>query len=144
MKTLTYQQYALLDEDAAIHWTVDEFHAEWERAREKGWQAIVAEYEAMPYRQYLQTDHWRWLSERAKHRDGNRRVLCNAGDRTLNAHHRSYEPSRYELRSRTSRRSASGATTYTTNASRSLTLLSASLASTLRSSPSASSSRQAQ
>lgn len=55
----------------------------WERDR----QAFLA---AMPYQDYLQTDHWRKTARAAKERAGFRCALCNERGQ-LHAHHRTYE-----------------------------------------------------
>lgn len=46
---------------------------------------------AMPYSEYLKTDHWKDLSAKAKTEAGNRCQLCNSGDKALHTHHRTYE-----------------------------------------------------
>ena len=49
-----------------------------------------AVFGAMPYREYLETDHWRLKAEGAKDRASNRCQLCNSNN-NLQAHHRTYE-----------------------------------------------------
>lgn len=44
----------------------------------------------MPYKQYLQTRHWKMVAARARHRANNRCQLCNCPD-SLEVHHRTYE-----------------------------------------------------
>lgn len=43
------------------------------------------------YRAYLESPHWRSLSRWAKWKAGYRCQLCNAYDKPLDAHHRTYE-----------------------------------------------------
>ena len=56
--------------------------------------SVVSEYptvlKAIPYKQYLQTDHWQSVRKEALERAGGRCQVCNANDR-LHTHHRSYE-----------------------------------------------------
>ena len=49
-----------------------------------------SELNNMPYAEYLKTEHWQKLRERAKERDGNKCVLCSSKER-LEVHHSSYE-----------------------------------------------------
>lgn len=51
----------------------------------------------MPYKEYLQTDHWKEVSTKARYRAGYRCQLCNAGNKSLQAHHRTYENRGREL-----------------------------------------------
>ncbi len=101
MLTSTYQQYALIDEDAAYYWAIDDLYVDWENgcleALEEGWQKMLAEYAAMSYAEYLRTPHWRFLSDAVKRRDGYRCLLCNDDSATLNAHHRTYATRGEEL-----------------------------------------------
>lgn len=43
------------------------------------------------YGEYLKTEHWQKIREAAILRAGERCMLCNAGNVTLNVHHRTYE-----------------------------------------------------
>lgn len=45
---------------------------------------------SLPYLQYLQSDHWKETSTKARRRAGNRCQLCNSADQ-LQVHHRTYE-----------------------------------------------------
>lgn len=42
------------------------------------------------YKEYLKTDHWIELREKARKRDGNRCRLCDSSE-DLNVHHRTYD-----------------------------------------------------
>jgi hypothetical protein len=46
---------------------------------------------AAEYQKYLKTPHWRTVSRLAKWRAGHRCQLCNADDKPLETHHRTYE-----------------------------------------------------
>lgn len=52
---------------------------------------------AMPYREYLKTDHWKATRNAALKRAGFRCQVCNNGNVTLNVHHRTYENRGNEL-----------------------------------------------
>jgi len=54
-------------------------------------------YATMPYRKYLQTYRWSQTRALARERAGDRCQLCNAGNRTLHTHHRTYERRGHEL-----------------------------------------------
>ncbi len=45
---------------------------------------------SMPYKEYLQTDHWKKTREAAYKSAENRCQVCNAANRPLHAHHRTY------------------------------------------------------
>ena len=49
------------------------------------------ELRAMPYKEYLQTPHWKRKREEKVRAAGLRCQLCNRGSVTLNVHHRTYE-----------------------------------------------------
>jgi 5-methylcytosine-specific restriction endonuclease McrA len=51
----------------------------------------VAELKTMPYKQYLQTEHWQKFRKEALEWADYRCQLCNNGNTTLNVHHRTYE-----------------------------------------------------
>jgi hypothetical protein len=51
----------------------------------------VAWLRSIPYDFYLKTDHWLALRARLVKAAGHRCRLCNAGNVTLNVHHRTYE-----------------------------------------------------
>lgn len=53
-------------------------------------QFNVDQLKRMPYREYLQTDHWQEVRTRALEASGHRCQLCNA-DSTIHIHHRTYE-----------------------------------------------------
>jgi hypothetical protein len=94
MATTAYQQYALiLDEDSAFYWAVDDLHADL-IAEVDAWLTRQDELDSMPYSAYLLSPEWKNLADAAKHRDGYRCRLCNASDRPLNAHHRTYRAAR--------------------------------------------------
>ena len=46
---------------------------------------------AMPYQDYLQTDHWKTTRRAAIKAAHKRCQVCNAGDRRLEVHHRTYD-----------------------------------------------------
>jgi hypothetical protein len=46
---------------------------------------------ALPYKEYLQTPHWKHLREDKVRAAGHRCQLCNRGSVTFNVHHRTYE-----------------------------------------------------
>lgn len=48
-------------------------------------------YRAMPYDEYLKTEHWQTLREKALKRAGHRCQLCNTSLGSLHVHHRTYE-----------------------------------------------------
>jgi hypothetical protein len=50
----------------------------------------VAVLAAMPYDEYLRTDHWRWMRRRALVAADERCQLCNAPN-ALEVHHRTYD-----------------------------------------------------
>jgi 5-methylcytosine-specific restriction endonuclease McrA len=62
-----------------------------ERAARSRMRKRREKYQAMPYDQYLQTDHWQEVRRLALGRADNRCQLCNDGDSTLDVHHRTYE-----------------------------------------------------
>ena len=49
------------------------------------------ELRAMPYKEYLQTPHWKRKREEKVRAAGRRCQLCNRGSVSLNVHHRTYE-----------------------------------------------------
>lgn len=63
----------------------NKFHA-WQEASQEQVQALAA----MPYREYLQTDHWKEMRRVALRRARYRCQLCHANT-PLNVHHRTYE-----------------------------------------------------
>ena len=50
----------------------------------------VSYLRTMPYKEYLQTEHWKAIRKRALDYAGHRCQLCNTGD-SLQVHHRTYE-----------------------------------------------------
>ena len=48
-------------------------------------------YRAMPYPEYLQTDHWQDLREEALERANHRCQVCNSNEDRLETHHRCYD-----------------------------------------------------
>lgn len=48
-------------------------------------------YRAMPYPEYLKTEHWQTLREKALTRADHRCQVCNAQIASLHVHHRTYE-----------------------------------------------------
>lgn len=54
------------------------------------WKIKNYELRHMPYKQYLQTEHWKNVRQKALHRSANKCQLCNS-DYRLNVHHRTYE-----------------------------------------------------
>lgn len=48
-------------------------------------------YRAMPYPEYLKTDHWQDLRDDALERAGRRCQVCNTSLGSLHVHHRSYD-----------------------------------------------------
>lgn len=46
---------------------------------------------SMPYKEYLQTDHWKNTRKKAQERANYRCQLCNTKKQTLHVHHRTYE-----------------------------------------------------
>lgn len=59
-------------------------------AREQAKKYIRGDLKKMPYNEYLQTEHWKEISNKRKHMDWNKCVLCGSESK-LNAHHRSYK-----------------------------------------------------
>lgn len=53
-------------------------------------QAEVERLRALPYLEYLQTEHWKQMRDMALFQAKNRCQLCN-GDKGLQVHHRTYE-----------------------------------------------------
>jgi len=53
--------------------------------------ARFEELRSMPYVEYLQTQHWQDLRHRKLKSSSYRCQICNASDKTLDVHHRSYE-----------------------------------------------------
>ena len=51
----------------------------------------VAELKAMPYDQYLQSEHWRHVRKLALNNADNACQICNDSESTLEVHHRTYE-----------------------------------------------------
>lgn len=51
----------------------------------------------MPYAEYLKSDHWQSVRKQALERSNLRCQLCNAGNRQLHVHHRTYERRGEEL-----------------------------------------------
>lgn len=60
------------------------------RRRHEEYQAEVRRLRAMPYKDYLQTEHWHEVRTSALRRADYRCQLCNQGG-TLDVHHRTYE-----------------------------------------------------
>jgi 5-methylcytosine-specific restriction endonuclease McrA len=56
----------------------------------------VSELRAMPYKKYLETDHWANVRKEALKRAGHRCMICN-GVQFLQVHHRTYERRGQEL-----------------------------------------------
>ena len=54
-------------------------------------------YRAMPYKEYLQTPHWKGKREDKLRAVGYRCQVCNRGVGTLDVHHRTYERLGQEL-----------------------------------------------
>lgn len=50
----------------------------------------IADLRALPYKEYLQTEHWRLTRERALQLGWHRCVICHATEH-LNVHHRTYD-----------------------------------------------------
>lgn len=63
---------------------------EMSQARQAEQERITA-LRAMPYRDYLQTEHWKALRQQMLKRARYRCQLCNRGDVSLHVHHRTYE-----------------------------------------------------
>lgn len=61
-----------------------------ERKRQEAHANQVAAYKAMPYREYLQTEHWQAVRMSALKRGRYHCQLCNAGG-VLDVHHNTYE-----------------------------------------------------
>ncbi|HBV95804.1 MAG: hypothetical protein JL50_10950 [Peptococcaceae bacterium BICA1-7] len=62
-----------------------------ERAsEEEKWHQEIKRLKSLPYKQYLQTEHWQKIRRNALKRANNRCQLCNSGG-LLNVHHRHYE-----------------------------------------------------
>lgn len=57
---------------------------------EEGRRRQVAAYKAMPYDEYLKTEHWQSARKTILLRDGYRCCVCNSAG-PLNVHHRTYE-----------------------------------------------------
>jgi hypothetical protein len=49
------------------------------------------ELRALPYKEYLQTPHWKHLRQDKVRAAGHRCQLCNRGSVTFNVHHRTYD-----------------------------------------------------
>jgi 5-methylcytosine-specific restriction endonuclease McrA len=98
-RTTTYQQYALLDEDAAFHWAIGDLYAEYEAGEdqriEESWERIVAEYHAIGDA-YWQTPYWRALARQCYRRDGYACRIWSTHPGPLVAHHRNYAARRGE------------------------------------------------
>lgn len=80
------------------HARCERCEAERKEAREAEWQASSHWYlqrqdelRTMPYQEYLQTPEWQARRQRHLRSAGYRCQLCNAGDRSLHVHHRTYE-----------------------------------------------------
>lgn len=59
---------------------------------EEGLRVAIRQYfKGMPYRDYLQTDHWELTRASALERAGHRCQLCNGLKGGLNVHHRTYD-----------------------------------------------------
>jgi hypothetical protein len=61
------------------------------KQEEENFQQYVQHLKSLPYREYLQTEHWKTLSTRARKNAYYRCQLCNSRDHILNTHHRTYE-----------------------------------------------------
>jgi hypothetical protein len=59
------------------------------------WEANIEALRRLPYREYLQTEHWQQVRQRALRRAKYRCELCNSGT-VMNVHHRSYAQLGYE------------------------------------------------
>lgn len=62
----------------------------WQREEEKR-LAEILRLRTMPYKEYLQTEHWRNLRGQMLKRAKFHCQLCNRGDISLHVHHRTYE-----------------------------------------------------
>lgn len=51
---------------------------------------IVQNLKSLPYKEYLQTEHWKIISQKTKERDNNKCRLCDSEYR-LNVHHKCYD-----------------------------------------------------
>lgn len=54
-------------------------------------EALAKELRKLPYTEYLKSEHWRQRRRMAYNRAKGACQVCNAKDRKLNVHHRSYE-----------------------------------------------------
>lgn len=77
------------DETARANRVVDDMRAR-EKAQEEARIARVAELKAMPYGEYLQTEHWQQTRLVALERDGYACRVCGSTE-SLNVHHRTYD-----------------------------------------------------
>jgi hypothetical protein len=68
----------------------DRWGKEWVR-QELQYRRLLLELRAMPYKEYLQTPHWKHRREARVRAAGHRCQLCNSGSVSLNVHHRTYE-----------------------------------------------------
>lgn len=66
-------------------------------ARDVSRTDVRRNYSAMPYKEYLQTSHWKRLREEKLSNVGYRCQVCNRGGRILDVHHRTYERLGQEL-----------------------------------------------
>ena len=48
-------------------------------------------FKSMPYREYLKTNHWKQVREKAIKKAGFKCQLCNSFSKFLNVHHRDYD-----------------------------------------------------
>ncbi len=69
--------------------SIQEYEAK-KQAEEQAKAQAIHMLKTMPYREYLQTDHWQALRKRMLKRAGYRCQLCNSEGR-LHVHHRTYE-----------------------------------------------------
>lgn len=54
-------------------------------------QKEIERLRALPYAEYLQSEHWQDIRKAALKRSRYRCQVCNTSERTLNVHHRTYE-----------------------------------------------------
>lgn len=55
------------------------------------YRAYIEQLRTMPYKQYLQTEHWQILRTKMLKRAKFRCQVCNASNQSLQVHHRTYE-----------------------------------------------------
>lgn len=74
------ERHAFQDANRAINW----------QREQEARRAEILRLKTMPYREYLQTEHWRNLRGQMLKRAKFHCQLCNRGDLSLHVHHRSY------------------------------------------------------